>query len=40
MYGPLPSPTPCQVFDILNADVLVFEKAALAQVKELYGAAQ
>ncbi len=25
-----------QVFDVLNADVLVFEKAALAKVKELY----
>jgi large subunit ribosomal protein L4 len=25
-----------QVFDVLNADVLVFEKAAIAKVKELY----
>ncbi|KAI8463072.1 MAG: plastid ribosomal protein L4 [Monoraphidium minutum] len=28
-----------QVFDVLNADVVVFEKAAIAKVKELYAAA-
>lgn len=32
----LPHPPPPQVFDILNADVLVFEKAALEKVKQLY----